>query len=84
MPRENRCMYMVHVYFYICCGDCVGVCGNVCCVPAIVKDSADYLSVTSHHTSFNQVEVTVEEAMGELIHIQQQNSNHTQTRQTDT
>ena len=22
--------------FYICCGDC-GVCGNVCCVVAVVK-----------------------------------------------
>ena len=33
----------VHVYgiclFYVCCSDCVGVCGNVCCVVAIVKDS---------------------------------------------
>ena len=25
---------------YICCSDCVGgVCGNVCCVAAVVKDS---------------------------------------------
>ena len=24
--------------FYVCCSDCVGVCGNVCCVAAIVKD----------------------------------------------
>ena len=30
MPRENRCMYMAHVSFYVCCSDCVGVCGNVC------------------------------------------------------
>ena len=21
--------------FYVCCGDCVGVCGNVCCVAAV-------------------------------------------------
>ena len=35
MPRDNRCVYMTHV----CCSDCVGVCGNVCCVSAIVKDS---------------------------------------------
>ena len=35
MPRDNRCMYMVHVCFmYV-----VGVCGNVCCVEAVVKDS---------------------------------------------
>ena len=47
MPRDNRCMYMVHVCFYVCCSDCVGVCGNVCCVAAVVKDSSfrDQLSV---------------------------------------
>ena len=33
------CMYIAHVCFYICCRDCVGVCGNVCCVAAVVKDS---------------------------------------------
>ena len=27
---------------YVCCSDCVGVCGNVCCVAAIVKDSVFY------------------------------------------
>ena len=37
MPRDNRCMYMVHFCFYVCCSDCVGVCGNVCCVAAVVK-----------------------------------------------
>ena len=35
----DRCMYMAHVCFYICGSDCVGVCGNVCCVVAIVKNS---------------------------------------------
>ena len=39
MPRDNRCMYMAHVCF-ICCSDCVGVCENICCVAAVVKDSA--------------------------------------------
>ena len=24
---ENGCMYMAHVCFYVCCSDCVGVCG---------------------------------------------------------
>ena len=24
---------------YVCCSDCVGVCGNVCCVAAVVKDN---------------------------------------------
>ena len=28
---------MVPVCFYVCCSDCV--CGNVCCVAAVVKDS---------------------------------------------
>ena len=27
--RNNRCMYMAQVCFYLCCSDCVGVCGNV-------------------------------------------------------
>ena len=39
MPRDNRCVYMAHVCFYVCCSDCVGVCGNVCCVAAVVKNS---------------------------------------------
>ena len=30
-------MYMTHVGFYLCCSDCVGVCGNVVCVAAVVK-----------------------------------------------
>ena len=32
-------MYMAHVCFYVCCSDFVGVCGNVCCVSAVVKNS---------------------------------------------
>ena len=39
MPRDNRCMYMTYVCFYVCCSDCVEVCENVCCVAAVVKDS---------------------------------------------
>ena len=31
-------MYMALVCFYVCCSDCVGVCGNVCCVAAVVKN----------------------------------------------
>ena len=30
--------------FYVCCSDCVGVCRNVCCVAAIVKDNG-FLSI---------------------------------------
>ena len=33
MPRDNRCMFMEHVCFY------VEACGNVCCVVAVVKKS---------------------------------------------
>ena len=29
--------------FYVCCSDCVVVCGNVCCVAAVVKDSVFFL-----------------------------------------
>ena len=32
-------VYMAHVCFYVCCPDCVWVCGNVCCVAGVVKDS---------------------------------------------
>ena len=39
MPRDNRCMYIENVYFYIYCSDCVLVYENVCCVAAIVKNS---------------------------------------------
>ena len=28
------------MYVYVCCSDCVGVCGNVCCVAAVVKDGS--------------------------------------------
>ena len=44
----NRYMYMAHVSFYVCCSDCVGVCGNVCCVVAVVKDSAFSLGVLKY------------------------------------
>ena len=39
MPRDNRCMYMAQVCFNVCYSDCVGVCGNACCVVAVVKNS---------------------------------------------
>ena len=32
-------MYMAHVCFYVCYSDCVGVCGNFCCVAAVVENS---------------------------------------------
>ena len=37
MPRDNRCMYIANVCFMsvVVCG----VCGNVCCVAVVVKDS---------------------------------------------
>ena len=37
MRRDNRCVYMAHACFYVCCCDCGGVCGSVCCVGAVVK-----------------------------------------------
>ena len=38
-PRYNRCIYVAHVCFYVCCSDCLGICGNVCCIAAVVKNS---------------------------------------------
>ena len=33
-------MYVYGMCFiYVCCSECVWVCGNVCCVMAIVKNS---------------------------------------------
>ena len=37
MPRDNRCMYMTHVCFYVCCSDSLGVCEVVCYVTSIIK-----------------------------------------------
>ena len=45
---------MTHVCFYVCCSDCVGVCGNVCYVAAVVKDTVFFLLgvlLLSTHTS---------------------------------
>ena len=39
MHIDNRCMYIAHVCFYVCCSDCVGVCGNVCCVVSVAINS---------------------------------------------
>ena len=39
MPRDNIYVYIAHVCFCFCCSDWVGVCGNVCCVAAVVKYS---------------------------------------------
>ena len=39
MPADNSCMYMAHAYLFVCYSGCVGVCRNVCCVAAVVKDS---------------------------------------------
>ena len=45
LPLVARClettdgMYMEHGDFYSSCSDCVWVCGNVCCVVVVVKDS---------------------------------------------
>ena len=28
--RDNSCVYVAHVCFYVCCSDSAGVCGDVC------------------------------------------------------
>ena len=35
---------MAHVCLYVCCSDCIGECGNVCCVASVVEDSG-YLAL---------------------------------------
>ena len=47
MPRDNICMYMAHVCFYVCCSDCEGL-WNVCCVAAVVKGSFLILGVLKY------------------------------------
>ena len=33
-------MYVYYVcLFYVCCSDCVGICGECCCVVAVVENS---------------------------------------------
>ena len=39
LPLVGRCLETIDVCFYGCCSDCVGVCGTICCVAGIVKDS---------------------------------------------
>ena len=44
LPLVARCLETIdvciwaHVCFCVCCSDSVGVCGNVCCVAAVVKN----------------------------------------------
>ena len=44
LPLVARCLETIDVCIwrisvFACCSDCVGVCGNVCCVAAVVKNS---------------------------------------------
>ena len=39
LPLVSRCLETIDVCFYVCCSDCVGVCGNVRCAAAVVKNS---------------------------------------------
>ena len=44
LPLVARCQETIVVciwrmFIYVCFSDCVGVCGNVCCVAAVVKNS---------------------------------------------
>ena len=41
-------MYMAHVFFKVCCSHCVVVCGNVCCVATVVKESVFSLRVLKY------------------------------------
>ena len=35
MHRDNRCVYMAHVCFYVRLSNCVGVSVSVCCVTGV-------------------------------------------------
>ena len=37
MPRDNRCIYLWRMFVFM--SVVVTVCGNVCCVATVVKDS---------------------------------------------
>ena len=37
LPLVARCLETKD--FNVCCSDCVGVCGNICCVAAVVNNS---------------------------------------------
>ena len=39
MPRDNRCMFMAHVFFVSVLVTVWEVCGKVCCVAAVVEVS---------------------------------------------
>ena len=44
LPLVARCIETIYVciwrmFVYVCCSDCVGICGNMCCVAAVVKYS---------------------------------------------
>ena len=41
------CIWRMFV-FNVCCNDCAGVCGNVFCVAAVVKNSVFSLGVLEH------------------------------------
>ena len=44
LPLVARCLDTIDVciwrmLFYVCYSECMGVCGNVCCVPPLLKNS---------------------------------------------
>ena len=44
LPLVDRCLKTIdasiwRMYFHVCCSDCAEVCGDVCCVAAVVEDS---------------------------------------------
>ena len=47
-------MYIAHVCFYVCCSDCVWVCGNVCCVAVVVEDGVFSLGVLKYVLCFSK------------------------------
>ena len=41
-------MFIAQVCFYVCCSDCVGVCGNVCVAAVVVNSGFLILGVLTY------------------------------------
>ena len=65
-----RCLETLDVYVYgaclcyVCCVNCVGVCGKVCCVAAVVKDNV-FLLAYKNNMAKNVVIIMIRAAPSE-------------------
>ena len=47
LPLVSRCIETIYVWIWrmFVCSDCVGVCGNACCVAAVVRDCGYLITI---------------------------------------